>query len=54
MENADELDAAELTRRGANNSLIHVDWMIGSGETDVDGITQDGSVEPVMRHGEWV
>ena len=28
----------ELAARGANRSLIHIDWMIGSGETDVDGV----------------
>jgi aminopeptidase len=27
--------------------------MIGSGEIDVDGVSQDGSLEPVMRDGEW-
>jgi aminopeptidase len=50
----DELSEAELTARGANRSLIHVDWMIGSAETDVDGITADGAAEPLMRRGEWV
>ncbi|HEY0354085.1 MAG TPA: aminopeptidase [Enterovirga sp.] len=44
----------ELERRGANHSLIHIDWMIGSGEVDVDGIASDGRSEPLMRHGEWV
>ena len=44
----------ELERRGANRSLIHIDWMIGSGEVDVDGIAADGSAEPLMRRGEWV
>ena len=43
----------ELTQRGANTSLIHIDWMIGSGQVDVDGIAPGGS-EPVMRAGEWV
>jgi len=43
----------EVTRRGGNSSFIHIDWMIGSGEIDVDGIGQDGSVTPVMRKGEW-
>ena len=51
---ADTLDQAQLTARGANESLIHVDWMIGSGEIDVDGITAQDSVEPLMRKGEWV
>lgn len=43
----------EVARRGGNTSLIHIDWMIGSGEIDIDGIGQDGSVTPVMRGGEW-
>jgi aminopeptidase len=38
---------------GGNQSLIHVDFMIGSGKMDVDGISADGSSEPVMRQGEW-
>jgi len=44
----------ELAALGANTSLVHVDWMIGSGELDVDGIAADGSAEPLMRKGEWV
>jgi aminopeptidase len=33
--------------------LLHVDFMIGSGEIDVDGLTEAGGREPVMRQGEW-
>ncbi|MBX9596294.1 MAG: aminopeptidase [Roseomonas sp.] len=44
----------ELAKRGANASLIHIDWMIGSGEIDIDGVTKTGSVEPLMRGGEFV
>lgn len=44
----------ELAALGANASLVHVDWMIGSGELDVDGIMADGKAEPLMRKGEWV
>lgn len=43
----------ELSALGANASLVHVDWMIGSGELDVDGIRADGSAEALMRKGEW-
>jgi aminopeptidase len=50
----DKMDAEALAKRGANSSLIHVDWMIGSGEMDVDGIAADGTAEPLMRKGEWV
>lgn len=43
----------ELAALGANTSLVHVDWMIGSDQLDVDGITADGTAEPLMRKGEW-
>lgn len=52
--NGASLTPDELTSRGANSSLIHIDWMIGSGQVDVDGITASGAAEPVMRQGEWV
>jgi aminopeptidase len=42
-----------LVERGCNRSLIHIDWMIGSGAVDVDGITAEGASEPLMRSGEW-
>ncbi|HUY95072.1 MAG TPA: aminopeptidase [Terracidiphilus sp.] len=50
----DKLTPGELAARGANDSLIHVDWMIGSSELDIDGITAAGAAEPLMRRGEWV
>jgi aminopeptidase len=48
-----EMTPEEIAARGGNRSLIHIDWMIGSSEIDIDGIAQDGSREPVMRKGEW-
>lgn len=48
------MDAEAIATAGGNKSFIHIDWMIGSGEIDVDGIAADGSSEPVMRKGEWV
>jgi aminopeptidase len=50
----DTMNAAALAGKGANDSLIHVDWMIGSGEIDLDGISAAGATEPLMRKGEWV
>lgn len=50
----DAMSDAELDARGSNRSLIHIDWMIGSGEVDVDGLDGSGGAEPVMRRGEWV
>jgi aminopeptidase len=52
--NGTKLSESELAARGANRSLIHIDWMIGSDKVDIDGITAKGAAEPVMRKGEWV
>ena len=38
---------------GGNTSVIHIDWMIGSNEIDIDGIDSDGNSVPVFRKGEW-
>jgi aminopeptidase len=49
----DKMTQDELAARGANKSVIHIDWMIGSRHIDIDGIGHDGNVEPIMRQGEW-
>jgi aminopeptidase len=54
LKDGDRLTQEQLASRGANNSLIHVDWMIGSNRIDVDGISATGDSGPVMRAGEWV
>ena len=46
--------ASELLAKGANASLIHIDWMIGSKDIDLDGVVGDGAKTPLMRKGEWV
>lgn len=43
----------QIAAQGGNASMIHVDWMIGSGEIDIDGVGEGGSRTPVFRKGEW-
>ena len=43
----------ELAAAGLNRSHIHVDFMIGSAEMDIDGIRADGTKVPVFRNGDW-
>jgi aminopeptidase len=50
----EKMATEELAALGANESLIHVDWMIGGPEMSVDGISADGTPEPLMRNGDWV
>ena len=54
LRDADKLTKEQLAAKGANDSLIHVDWMIGSDKLDIDGITAADVAEPLMRQGEWV
>jgi len=49
----EELTDEEFVAAGGNVSLNHVDFMIGSLQMDIDGVTKDGKREPVMRQGEW-
>ncbi|PYZ96165.1 aminopeptidase [Alteribacter lacisalsi] len=53
VEGGPDMSKEELEQRGINSSITHVDFMIGSGEMDIDGIKEDGSREPVFRNGEW-
>jgi aminopeptidase len=43
----------EADRHRVNKSAVHVDFMIGSNEVDVDGITRDGDRVAVLRGGSW-
>jgi len=45
--------ADEADHPRANTSGIHIDFMIGSSEVDVDGVTKDGERVPVLRGGDW-
>lgn len=49
----ENLSEKEISKRGGNSSMIHIDWMIGSRHIDIDGINSDGSRVAVFRKGEW-
>ena len=53
MRGGEGMDDAQFEAAGGNRSAAHVDFMIGSGELDVDGVLPDGAAEPLMRRGEW-
>ncbi len=48
-----DMTEEQFAAEGGNKSLIHTDFMIGSGNMDIDAITKDGHREPLMRNGEW-
>ena len=53
LRDTDGASEDDIAARGGNASLIHVDWMIGAADTEIDGITQSGERVPVFRDGNW-
>jgi aminopeptidase len=49
-----EQTADERHARGVNHSSIHTDFMIGSNELEIDGVTSGGDTVPIMRNGDWL
>ncbi len=43
----------ECRQLGVNDSMIHVDFMIGYEGLDIDAVTRDGRTVPVLRRGKW-
>lgn len=53
LQGGENMDDEAFNAAGGNDSLAHVDFMIGSDQLDIDGVHKDGSRVPVMRAGEW-
>ena len=43
----------ECRKLGINDSMIHVDFMIGYEGLDIDAVTRDGKTVPIFRKGKW-
>lgn len=54
VKNGNNMTAEQLAQHGMNQSIQHVDFMVGTKDIDIDGIGYDGSITPVFRNGEWV
>ncbi|MGD6775100.1 aminopeptidase [Sutcliffiella horikoshii] len=53
LEGGKQMSEEDLEAAGANSSITHVDFMIGSSDMDIDGITHDGERVPLFRQGNW-
>ena len=54
LRGGEAMSEEEFECAGGNVSAAHVDFMIGSAELEVNGVLPDGTIEPVMRRGEWI
>lgn len=49
----EEMDKDELLKKGANRSMIHIDFMVGSDKLNITGIKKDGTEVKIFTNGEW-
>jgi len=54
VDGAGDLTPEQRHERGVNHSSIHTDFMIGSKELAVNGVTKDGEEVPILSDGDWV
>lgn len=53
LKNFENLSFAECKEKGINDSSIHVDFMIGTADLEIDGVTAEGKVVALFRNGLW-
>ena len=53
IEGGEAMSKEELAAHGANDSMQHVDFMIGTRGTNIDGVLEDGTIVPIFRDGNW-
>ena len=53
VKDGDKMDQEGLKNAELNTSMVHEDFMIGSADMNIDGITSDGERIAVFRNGNW-
>ena len=53
IKNYETYTLAECREKGINDSIIHVDFMIGSADLSIDAVTEDGKTVAIFRDGNW-
>jgi aminopeptidase len=53
LENSENMSKEELEAAGMNDSLVHEDFMIGTADLEITGITADGTKIPVFKNGNF-
>lgn len=53
VKDADKYSEEELEKIGINNSVIHVDFMIGTSDLEITGINKNGETIQIFSNGNW-
>ncbi|MBO4251249.1 MAG: aminopeptidase [Clostridia bacterium] len=54
VKESETLTKNDLKNKGLNDSIEHVDFMIGTPDLKIDGIKKDKTIVPVFRNGDWI
>ena len=53
LKDYDKYTVKECYEKGINDSMIHVDFMIGTEDLSITAITRDGKRVPIFKDGNW-
>lgn len=53
IEGGSDMSKEQMDKHGVNDSLIHVDFMMGSADLQIQGETENGHTEPLFIDGSW-
>ncbi len=53
LPDGDHLTVEQARQAGINDSIIHVDFMVGADDLSIDGVKPDGTAVPIFRNGTW-
>ncbi len=53
LEGYENMSVEEIQKAGINNSMIHVDFMIGSADMSIVGVKKDGTRVQIFKNGNW-
>ncbi|MBW9145989.1 aminopeptidase [Clostridium sp. CM027] len=53
IKNGENLSSEELAKLGVNDSFVHEDFMVGTGDLQIIGITADGKEIPIFKSGNF-
>ncbi len=54
IKNGESYTKKQLKEKGVNDSVEHIDFMIGTADLCVTGITKDGKKVPLFIDGDWI
>lgn len=53
IKDGENMDSVQMEEKGVNDSNVHVDFMFGTKDLDVQGVTKDGKIVQIFKNGNY-